>query len=119
MLCRELRSLNLLNQDKRFEVASNQTQNFKGSRTVNLAVGDIILAKNYKNPMKLTWEPALIKEKLSEKIYLCRPLNDLNSVMKRHADQILKALTIKPQNSKVINTSKQPKNVLQWGLMRC
>lgn len=66
--------------------------------------------------MKPTWEPALIKEKLGDRTYLCSSINDSNNVMKRHADQILETSIMEPQRTNETN-NKQKTNESQKDIM--
>lgn len=68
---------------------ARQKKNFRGNRNVQFAVGDVVLARNYKNVSKPTWSKGLITKKISKTMYIVK-IPELNNIeWKRHVDQLL------------------------------
>lgn len=71
-------------------IVANQetaTENFKGKRNVCFKKGQRVYIRDYRNPNKAAWMPAIIKEKLGTRSYDCIISHD-NNTIKRHTDQI-------------------------------
>lgn len=62
-------------------------QNFRGKRDKSFEMGQSVYIRNYKNPNKADWSPAVIKEKIGPRNYTCR-FTQNNRDIKRHLDQI-------------------------------
>lgn len=60
--------------------------NYKGKRAVNFEIGQNVFIRDYSNPNKKSWAPAVIKDKNGPRSYQCILGN--NRVIKRHTDQI-------------------------------
>ncbi|XP_017493596.1 PREDICTED: uncharacterized protein K02A2.6-like [Rhagoletis zephyria] len=66
----------------------NAVKNYKGKRKVNFSVGQNVYVRDYKNPNKAVWSPAVIQKKLGPRNYTCYLTRDKRDI-KRHLDQII------------------------------
>ncbi|XP_051160430.1 uncharacterized protein K02A2.6-like [Leptopilina boulardi] len=100
-LGRELRNrLDLLRARKTESSSEKQVQFFKGHRDVSFSEGEKVLIRNYKNPLKPTWSPAVIQRVLGERTYICNPdPSDPDFKVKRHTDQIISSGTRESRKS--------------------
>lgn len=62
-------------------------QNHKGKRNIHFKVGKKVIIRNYTNPNKAGWVPAVIQKKLGKRHYDCL-ISHNGRVDKRHLDQI-------------------------------
>lgn len=62
-------------------------KNFKGKRNKNLRVGQKVYIRNYEDPNKDGWSPAIVKKKIGPRNYTCL-FTQTNRVIKRHLNQI-------------------------------
>lgn len=65
-------------------------KNYKGKRNSKFTVGQKVYVRNYKNPNKAGWSPAVIKKKIGPRNYTCLLIHE-NRDIKRHLDQIRNA----------------------------
>lgn len=72
--------------DRIFEKQKKSISNYKGKRAVNFEIGQNVFIRDYSNPNKKSWAPAVIKDKNGPRSYQC--ILDNNRVIKRHTDQI-------------------------------
>lgn len=69
------------------EKQQEQIKNYKGKRNKKFSIGQKVYVRNYKNPNKAGWSPAIIKKQLGQRNYTCL-LTYENRNIKRHLDQI-------------------------------
>ena len=70
MLGREVKTrLSFLRSNKAKEIQENQIKYFHGRRSENFEEGDRVYIRDYKNPSKVAWKKAVIKNKLGNRIY--------------------------------------------------
>lgn len=62
-------------------------ENYKGKRNVEFYEGQEVYIRNYKNPNKPSWSPAIINKKLGPRSYYCI-FSHNNKEIKRHLNQI-------------------------------
>ncbi|XP_046742894.1 uncharacterized protein LOC124409358 [Diprion similis] len=92
MLGRETRTrLSLLSKTLIETTRERQVKYFHGRREIDLEEGDKVYIRNYKDPAKPTWEPAIIKTVLGSRTYLYQPKERQEVTVKRHTDQIIRA----------------------------
>ncbi|XP_055307289.1 uncharacterized protein K02A2.6-like [Sitodiplosis mosellana] len=70
-------------------IQKNQTaiKNYKGKRNVEFSKGQQVYVRNYKNPNKPSWSPAIVKHKIGPRNYTCLLIRE-NRDIKRHLNQI-------------------------------
>ncbi|XP_055307850.1 uncharacterized protein K02A2.6-like [Sitodiplosis mosellana] len=70
-------------------IQKNQTaiKNYKGKRNVEFSKGQQVYVRNYKNPNKPGWSPAIVKHKIGPRNYTCLLIRE-NRDIKRHLNQI-------------------------------
>lgn len=66
-----------------------QMQHYRGTRKVTFNVGDKVVARDYTNPNKEAWTPAVVEEILGNRNYRVQ-LSITGRRIKRHVDQIKK-----------------------------
>lgn len=69
------------------EKQQTQIRNYKGKRNKKFSIGQKVYVRNYKNPNKAGWSPAIIERQLGRRNYTCL-LTHENRNIKRHLDQI-------------------------------
>lgn len=89
---RELKSrFSLLKPPLTTEVIKGSQQNsietYKGKRNKNFNVGEEVFIRDYRDPNKQSWSPAVIKKKLGPRNYSCWLTNEERDI-KRHLNQI-------------------------------
>lgn len=62
-------------------------RNFRGKRDKSFSLGQNVYVRNYQNPNKDSWSPAIIKRKIGPRNYTCLLIHENRSI-KRHLDQI-------------------------------
>jgi hypothetical protein len=62
-------------------------KNHKGKRNVEFSKGQPVYVRNYKNPNKPGWSPAVIKNRIGPRNYTCLLVRERRDI-KRHVDQI-------------------------------
>lgn len=66
-------------------------KNYRGRRNVEFSKGQKVYIRNYKNPNKPGWSPAVIKHKIGPRNYTCLLIRE-NRDIKRHTNQIREAI---------------------------
>lgn len=83
------------------EMKQLDMKNTKNKRNRTFSVGQKVFIRDYKNPNKASWSPAIIKEKLGPRNYKCT-LTYENRDIKRHLDQIRDGEIPNTNNEQVI-----------------
>lgn len=77
-------------------------QNHKGKRDTHFEIGKKVIIRDYSNPNKAGWVPAVIQKKLGKRHYDCNTSHSGRSI-KRHLNQILDSFDPKESISTNIN----------------
>lgn len=67
----------------------SQIRNYKGSRNIELKVGDKVMARDYTNPNKAKWTPGVITSSQGKRNFLVK-LSKNDRIIKRHLNQMIR-----------------------------
>lgn len=81
------------------EKQEKSISDYKGKRIVDFEEGQNVLIRDYSNPNKNSWAPAVIKTKIGPRSYTCLLRN--GRLIKRHTDQI-KPATVYMSNENIM-----------------
>ena len=93
MFGRKLRTrFDLMRQDQRVELArERQIDHFAGKKEIVFSIGDLVFARDYRNPNKPGWKKAQIVDCTGPRMYVCKLIENENLIWRRHLDQLIRA----------------------------